>query len=572
MPLARFALYERGVEIYLAPTADDSEAWHDSIRHIARESRAFVISSCAFQRASSYPTDIALAEGDDLLGRGGSAIVAPDGTYLAGPLWDDEGVLYADLDPARALPGAAALRPCRPLPPPRCPLAQRDPARVSGNALVVGAGVTGASVARELALRGFDVTLAEQYASGTVRSASGGDTRLLRAAHGDGDWYMHLAWRARSLWLQLQDETGTRLWEPTGLAWFAHRGDGFEARSRTALAAAGIPHDWRTPAEAAGLFPSLGLDGLQAVLWEPEAGVLHARRATQLLASEAERLGVRTVAARIAPEDEPEADVVVWACGAWLPRPLPGRGRDPRRAARRPLPRRRRVLAGHTRLGRVRRGLLRPRRRRRPRREGRAGRGERRGRSGHPRTTPAPRARGGSARVHGEAVPLARRCTGDRRARLSVRPLGRQSFRLRAPSRPPVVVAVRRRVGPRLQTRSGARRVHRGLRRGTARAGVVPRARRTDRRRRASHEPSELRRTPRFEREQQLAEQVVQLHLLLLRERGGEERLLAALHLDGRFPRRAPFGCQLDERRRAGRPDREAGAGTRATRGGRAGS
>ena len=55
MPLARFALYERGVEIYLAPTADDSDDWHDSIRHIARESRAFVLSCCVFQRASSYP-------------------------------------------------------------------------------------------------------------------------------------------------------------------------------------------------------------------------------------------------------------------------------------------------------------------------------------------------------------------------------------------------------------------------------------------------------------------------------------------------------------------------------------
>jgi nitrilase len=100
MPLARFALYERGVEIYLAPTADDSESWHDSIRHIAREARAFVLSCCVFQRASSYPDDIPVAEGDDLLGRGGSAIVAPDGTYLAGPLWDEEGILYADLDPA----------------------------------------------------------------------------------------------------------------------------------------------------------------------------------------------------------------------------------------------------------------------------------------------------------------------------------------------------------------------------------------------------------------------------------------------------------------------------------------
>jgi nitrilase len=101
MPLARFALYQAGVQIYLAPTAEDSEDWHVSMRHIARESRAFVLSCCVFQRASSYPDDVPLAEGDDLVGRGGSAILAPDGSYLAGPLWDEEGVLYADLDPAR---------------------------------------------------------------------------------------------------------------------------------------------------------------------------------------------------------------------------------------------------------------------------------------------------------------------------------------------------------------------------------------------------------------------------------------------------------------------------------------
>ena len=88
MPLARFALYEAGVEIYLAPTADDSEQWHDSIRHIARESRAFVVSPSVYQRAESYPDDVRIAEGPSLLGRGGSAIVAPDGSYLAGPAWD----------------------------------------------------------------------------------------------------------------------------------------------------------------------------------------------------------------------------------------------------------------------------------------------------------------------------------------------------------------------------------------------------------------------------------------------------------------------------------------------------
>jgi nitrilase len=101
MPLARFSLYESGVEVYLAPTADDSEQWHESMRHIARESRAFVLSCCVYQRASSYHDDVRIADGDELLGRGGSAILAPDGTYLAGPAWDEEAILYAELDPQR---------------------------------------------------------------------------------------------------------------------------------------------------------------------------------------------------------------------------------------------------------------------------------------------------------------------------------------------------------------------------------------------------------------------------------------------------------------------------------------
>jgi nitrilase len=104
MPLARFALYESGVEIYIASTADDSDAWQATLVHIARESRAFVVSPCHFQRGSSYPDDFPLREEIaelNPLGRGGSAILAPDGSYLAGPLYGEEGILYADLDPQR---------------------------------------------------------------------------------------------------------------------------------------------------------------------------------------------------------------------------------------------------------------------------------------------------------------------------------------------------------------------------------------------------------------------------------------------------------------------------------------
>jgi nitrilase len=106
MPLARFALYESGVEIYVASTADDADAWQATLIHLARESRAFVVSPCHYQISDAYPEDFPLRgelEGAGTLGRGGSAILAPDGSYLAGPLYDEEGILYAELDPSRLL-------------------------------------------------------------------------------------------------------------------------------------------------------------------------------------------------------------------------------------------------------------------------------------------------------------------------------------------------------------------------------------------------------------------------------------------------------------------------------------
>jgi nitrilase len=106
MPLARVALYQSGIEIYVASTADDSEEWQSTLVHIARESRAYVVAPSHLQRASSYPDDFPLAaelEGDDLMSFGGSAILGPDGSYLAGPLHGEAGILYAELDPSHLL-------------------------------------------------------------------------------------------------------------------------------------------------------------------------------------------------------------------------------------------------------------------------------------------------------------------------------------------------------------------------------------------------------------------------------------------------------------------------------------
>jgi nitrilase len=102
MPLARMAMYGKGVDIYLAPTADARDTWQATLRHIACEGRCFVLGCNQFVTRAMYPPDLEgvedLADQPEVLCRGGSAIVSPLGAVIAGPLYDGEGVLVADLD------------------------------------------------------------------------------------------------------------------------------------------------------------------------------------------------------------------------------------------------------------------------------------------------------------------------------------------------------------------------------------------------------------------------------------------------------------------------------------------
>jgi nitrilase len=102
MPLARYALYSQGEQIHVAPTADDRDIFLVNARNTAVEGGVFVISVCMVLRKSSHPQDFELsqelAEAPEHLLTGGSSIIGPDGEFLAGPLWQDEGILYADLD------------------------------------------------------------------------------------------------------------------------------------------------------------------------------------------------------------------------------------------------------------------------------------------------------------------------------------------------------------------------------------------------------------------------------------------------------------------------------------------
>ena len=100
MPLARTVLYEQGLEIYLAPTADSRESWQATLTHIACESRCFVLGCNQYITKEHYPADLqkSVLNDIDIDCKGGSAIISPLGKTIAGPLFGAEGILYGEID------------------------------------------------------------------------------------------------------------------------------------------------------------------------------------------------------------------------------------------------------------------------------------------------------------------------------------------------------------------------------------------------------------------------------------------------------------------------------------------
>ena len=100
MPLARYTIYKQGPQIWVAPTADDSEGWLASMRHIAIESGAFVVSVPQYIPRSAFPEDFPAQLPDkEVFGNGGAAIIEPGaGEVIAGPLYGAEGMVTADCD------------------------------------------------------------------------------------------------------------------------------------------------------------------------------------------------------------------------------------------------------------------------------------------------------------------------------------------------------------------------------------------------------------------------------------------------------------------------------------------
>jgi nitrilase len=105
MPLARWEIYRGGVQVYVAPTADDSDGWLATMRHIAIESGAFVISVPQYIPGSAFPDDFPVqVDRETVYGRGGACIADPEwGEIVAGPLYDQEGIVTFDCDLRRGL-------------------------------------------------------------------------------------------------------------------------------------------------------------------------------------------------------------------------------------------------------------------------------------------------------------------------------------------------------------------------------------------------------------------------------------------------------------------------------------
>lgn len=199
--------------------------------------------------------------------------------------------------------------------------------KVRASAVVVGAGIAGASTALALRRRGADVTLIDAWQPGHVAAASGGEHRILRCGHGNDELYTAWARQARLGWLELAEQTGTELFVQCGAVLLAQAGDtAWEDASRDMLASQGIPHFTCGPDELALRLPVLDPAGIDHAVWEPEAGLVFAQRATMATVEQYRREGGALVRGRVTTDDRErprldgealDADVIVMATGAW---------------------------------------------------------------------------------------------------------------------------------------------------------------------------------------------------------------------------------------------------------------
>ncbi|MEO8621404.1 MAG: FAD-dependent oxidoreductase [bacterium] len=213
--------------------------------------------------------------------------------------------------------------------------------------VVIGAGVWGSFTALNLQKMGAKVTLVDAYGPGNSRSTSGDETRGVRSSYGDktgalGELWMLWAREAIKRWIAFDDEWGREfrlnLFHTTGDLIMRTEWDNFQLRTKVWWDKNKIPYQVLNPDDVRKAFPVISMDDITAVLYEPDAGVVRARRATQMAAAVFEKLGGKIVIGRATPSKVANgkleeisldtghvlrADRFVFAVGPWLGKTFP---------------------------------------------------------------------------------------------------------------------------------------------------------------------------------------------------------------------------------------------------------
>jgi monomeric sarcosine oxidase len=202
---------------------------------------------------------------------------------------------------------------------------------------VVGAGVFGAWSAYQIRRTGASVVLIDQYGAGNSRASSGGETRMIRLGYGADEIYSRSAQRSLPFWRDLSKQTGHSLFQRTGVLWLAHEGEAYPVDTLATLAKIGAVFQELTRSEVEQRYSQINFDDIAWAIFEPESGVLMARRAVRAVVKQAQADGVTYLHDSVLPPqgsgrlrsialssgEEISAREFVFACGPWLPRIFP---------------------------------------------------------------------------------------------------------------------------------------------------------------------------------------------------------------------------------------------------------
>jgi sarcosine oxidase len=202
---------------------------------------------------------------------------------------------------------------------------------------VIGAGVFGVWTAWHLARRGRPVLLVDAYGPGNARASSSGESRIIRMGYGADELYTRWSVMSLAQWKEFFATAGERLFHETGVLWLAGKDDSRVRQSAELLARCGVAFEELSRKELEKRYLQIGLEGITKGLLELRGGVLMARRAVAAVAEAAQRLGVEYRVGQIAEPrgsgaisgvttnsgERIEADIFVFACGAWLGKIFP---------------------------------------------------------------------------------------------------------------------------------------------------------------------------------------------------------------------------------------------------------